>query len=105
TEAIVWQWLRNRQIGGHKFRRQYPVGPYIVDFYCDALKLVVEIDGAAHAYKGDRDAKRERDSCSMGFEVLRISSDRVLQDPDGVIETILLAIERGPLTRSRFARP
>ena len=105
TENIVWQWLRNRNLGKYKFRRQYPIGPYIVDFFCDRLKLVIEIDGAAHAYSGCYDANRELYLRSVGLEVVRIWSDRVLHDPDGARETILLVIERLPLTRSRFAGP
>ncbi|HJT15934.1 MAG TPA: DUF559 domain-containing protein, partial [Thermoanaerobaculia bacterium] len=105
TEKIVWRWLRGRRLGGSKFRRQYPIGRYIVDFYCDALKLVVEIDGAAHASTYDYDHKRERDLRAIGLEILRIDGDRVLHDGDGVLETILLAIRgRLPLTR-RFAAP
>lgn len=101
----MWQWLRGRRLGKWKFRRQYPIGPYIVDFYCDALKLVVEIDGAAHASNGGYDEEREGNLREMGMRILRISSDRVLQDADGVLQTILLAINDLPLTRSRCARP
>ncbi|MGG8896335.1 endonuclease domain-containing protein, partial [Escherichia coli] len=59
-EALLWQRLRGRQ-AGLKFRRQHPVGPYVVDFYCPAVKTVIEIDGQAHdrADRPDRDAARE----------------------------------------------
>jgi YD repeat-containing protein len=58
TEEIVWRWLRNRRFGDWKFRRQYPIGPYIADFYCDALKLVIEIDGETHDYSFEYDERR-----------------------------------------------
>ncbi|HEV8659207.1 MAG TPA: DUF559 domain-containing protein, partial [Thermoanaerobaculia bacterium] len=47
-EARLWSWLRNRRFGDYKFRRQHPIGNYVVDFYCRELKLVIELDGAKH---------------------------------------------------------
>jgi len=54
-ERIVWRWLRDRRFGGWKFRRQYPIGPFIADVYCDPLRLIIEIDGAGHQFKAGSD--------------------------------------------------
>ena len=58
AEELLWAGLRKRQAKGLKFRRQHPIGPYIVDFYCAALRLVVEIDGGYHRERGEEDAER-----------------------------------------------
>ena len=106
-EQIVWRWLRDRRFGNWKFRRQYPIGPYIADFYCDALKLVVEVDGDSHDDELTviDDDHRSRYFARLGIDVVRIENLRVLREADSAADTIVLAIlERLPLTR-RFAPP
>ena len=85
-EVIVWYALRERKMGGWKFRRQHPKGRYVLDFYCDELKLAVEVDGDIHGF-GDqprRDGRRDTWLRLCGIEVLRIPARDVLYDMDGV---------------------
>ncbi|QDT35797.1 endonuclease domain-containing protein [Stratiformator vulcanicus] len=89
-ERVLWNGLRGRRFAGLKFRRQHPIGPYIVDFYCDAKKLVVELDGASHDSRGEYDKARQSWIESEGYKMLRISNDDVLQN----LEESLLAIAK-----------
>lgn len=86
----VWQMVRNRKILGEKFRREYPVGPYTLDFVCLELKLNVEIDGKDHlSLEGrQRDSRRDAYMRELGFEVLRINGFLVTQDPMSVRDEI-----------------
>jgi very-short-patch-repair endonuclease len=88
AEARFWHHARNRAIGGMKFRRQVPVGPYIADFLCLEEMLIVEIDGGQHGE--DSDGKRDAFLRACGYRVLRFwNSD--LADMDAVVGTILAA--------------
>ncbi|MFK2873982.1 endonuclease domain-containing protein [Dyella lipolytica] len=69
AEQKLWYYLRGRRLGGYKFRRQHSVPPYVVDFYCDVKRLVVELDGSQH--NAQVDVKRTRYLESQGLEVLR----------------------------------
>jgi very-short-patch-repair endonuclease len=89
AENYLWRHLRFRQIAGHKFRRQRPLGPYIVDFVCLEKKLVVEVDGGQHAENQTSDVERDMWLRSQGYEVLRFWNDEVLTKIDGVKEVIL----------------
>jgi very-short-patch-repair endonuclease len=71
AERKLWAHLRLRQIGGYKFRRQHPLGPYIVDFVCIEKKLIVEVDGGQHDEKRFYDAKRDKWLEEKGFKVIR----------------------------------
>ena len=105
TEDIVWRWLRNRRFGNWKFRRQYPIGPYIADFYCDLLKLVIEIDGETHDFTFVHDERRAEYFAGLGIEILRIDNRDVLRNSNGAAEAIDAIIARlTPLTR-RVAPP
>ena len=88
-ERMLWQSLRLRP-RGLKFRRQHPIGPYVVDFCCLSLRLVVEIDGAVHDM-GDRpatDDERTRFLKENGYRVLRVSAARVMADAAGAADAI-----------------
>jgi very-short-patch-repair endonuclease len=90
-EVILWQNIRGRQLEGLLFRRQHPMGAYVLDFYCDAAKLAVEVDGAHHTL-GDnpaRDAERDALFAERGIETLRIPAAYVLADPSGPLASIL----------------
>jgi very-short-patch-repair endonuclease len=92
AEARLWQLLRTRP-DGLKFRKQHPAGPYVLDFYCPAAKLAVEIDGVAHEM-GDnpaRDARRDAWLRERGFRVLRIAAFEVKADAGAVVQHILNA--------------
>jgi len=97
TEAseALWQKLRTLQCGGAKFRRQAPIGLYIVDFASFEHRLVVEIDGGQHNMPQGRqhDLKRTAWLKSQGFRVLRFWNDQVLTNIEGVLERILQEIE------------
>ncbi|MFM7927571.1 MAG: endonuclease domain-containing protein, partial [Pirellula sp.] len=82
----VWQWLRDRRICKQKFRREHPIPPYTVDFFCVSLGLIIEIDGQPHlSQEGiSHDRRRDRKLRSMGYEILRIPGYDILRDPASV---------------------
>ena len=82
AERILWHALRNRAFLNLKFRRQTPIGPYIADFFCAELRLVVEVDG------GPRDARRDAWMAAEGFRTLRLWSGDVLTNLPGVLERL-----------------
>ena len=104
-EHHLWQYLRQRP-GGLKFRRQHPVGPYIVDFCCLSARLVVEIDGFAHdtADRPNRDAERDKFITENGYRVLRVSARRVISDVESVVGAIVARTE-SPLHRPMDGPP
>jgi very-short-patch-repair endonuclease len=81
-EVLLWQQIRARKTG-LKFRRQHPVGPYVVDFYCPESRLAIEIDGEAHnrADRPERDERRDAFLTQNGFRILRVAAARILKDP------------------------
>jgi very-short-patch-repair endonuclease len=93
AEHKLWRVLRKRQLGGFRFRRQFPIGPYIVDFLCLEARLVIEVDGSQHdSEQPGRDAVREQWLKSQNFRVLRFWNNEVLTNLDGVTEKILQAL-------------
>ena len=88
-ERILWNHLRNRQLGGLKFRRQQPIGPYVADFYCESARLVVELDGRSHDDHEQADARRDAYMRGLGLVVLRVPNDELLHNREGVLETVL----------------
>jgi len=92
VEQIVWKHLRNRQLYNCKFRRQFPIDPYIVDFVCLELKLIIELDGGQHACRIDYDNQRGLFLEQRGFKVIRFWNNDVIENTEGVLETIRLAI-------------
>jgi very-short-patch-repair endonuclease len=84
--------LRRRQIDGHRFRRQVPIGPYIVDFACLGARLVIEVDGSQHFDEADADRERTEWLEARGYRVLRFWNDEVLQQTDGVLEMVQHAL-------------
>jgi len=96
AESRIWGWLRARRFSEWKFRRQHPIGRYIVDFYSAELKLAIELDGSQHAAEWmiDHESERTRELCSRGIEVLRIPNEMLIRDSESVGESIKAAIER-----------
>ncbi len=92
AEARLWNELKDRQLGGYKFVRQLPIGPYTADFACRISRVVVEIDGSQHA-DNDRDRIRDDFMLSEGWSVLRMWNIDVLKNLRPVCETILAALE------------
>ena len=89
AEVVLWQYLRKGQMG-FRFRRQYPVGPYILDFYCYELNLCIELDGDVHQEFGveTHDEIRTRYLNSLGITVLRYSNKTVFLNVDGILDSI-----------------
>jgi very-short-patch-repair endonuclease len=88
-EKLLWERLRNRKTGS-KFKRQYSIGGYILDFYCAEKRLIVEIDGGIHRNRENQEYDRIRDKYfeDLEYKTLRISNDEVEQDIDRVIKKI-----------------
>lgn len=93
AEKRLWRVLRDRRLGGFKFRRQHPVAAYVLDFYCHAARLAIEIDGAVHddPVRAGYDADRTRALQRAGIRVIRFSNREVLEQVDVVAEAILYA--------------
>ena len=94
AESSLWFELRAHRLGGYHFRRQHPIGPYIVDFVCLESRLVVELDGGQHAESVEYDEARTAFLSSRGFSVIRFWNNQVLTEISGVKEAILLALTR-----------
>jgi very-short-patch-repair endonuclease len=94
AEKKLWRCLRDRQLGGFKFRRQHPLGPFIADFFCAQVNLVVELDGDSHgdrtSYDDHRTKRLERD----GYQVIRFLNDDVFWHLDAVLQVLLDECER-----------
>jgi very-short-patch-repair endonuclease len=95
AEQRLWMGLRGVQLDGHRFRRQVPIGPYIVDFTCLKAHLVIEVDGGQHANATEQDDRRTAWLASQGFRVLRFWDNDVLLQTDSVLETVRNALGRG----------
>ncbi|MFZ5657218.1 MAG: endonuclease domain-containing protein [Pseudomonadota bacterium] len=103
AERALWQRLRTRQLRGWKFRRQVPIGPYIVDFACLEARVIIELDGGHHAGQAERDAARSAHLEQGGFRVLRFWNDQVLTSLGAVLEAIADACSSphpGPLPQA-----
>ena len=90
-EAKLWHFLRNNQVFGLKFRRQYPIGNYIVDFICKECKLIIEVDGGQHNNSKEilKDAERTKFLNTKGYKVLRFWNFEIDNNIDGVYDAIL----------------
>ena len=102
VENQLWYMLRNRGVAGHKFVRQMPIGPYIADFACRELGLIIELDGGQHA-TSTTDARRTAYLNSQGYGVLRFWNTEIVENRDGVLSAILGIIEGTPSPDLRFA--
>lgn len=93
AEQLLWRHLRNRELGGYKFRRQKPIGPFIVDFVCLEKRMVVEVDGGHHASQLDADQERSTYLEKKGFRILRFWNNEVLNETESVLSLILDILE------------
>jgi very-short-patch-repair endonuclease len=96
AERKLWFRLRDRRLRGLKFRRQVTIGPYIVDFCCESARLIVELDGGQHAIQQQQDAKRTETLEAQGYLVLRFWNNDVVQNMDGVLQSILDTLRAVP---------
>ena len=88
AEKLLWRYLRARQLEGLKFRRQQPIGNYIVDFVCFEKGLVIEVDGGQHAIEREKDKERDKWLKGQGLKILRFWNNEVLTNIGGVLEVI-----------------
>ncbi|MBV8685126.1 MAG: endonuclease domain-containing protein [Alphaproteobacteria bacterium] len=95
-ERLLWLELRQRRLEGHKFSRQIPVGPFICDFVCRRLRLVVELDGGQHSAAAEADARRTAFLEAEGYRVIRFWNNDVIENLDGVLRAIDSALEACP---------
>jgi very-short-patch-repair endonuclease len=93
----MWTRVRGRRLGGFKFARQEPIDRYYVDFVCRERRLIIELDGGQYA-ESTEDRHRDRALCALGYRVIRIWNNDVIEDLDGVLERLLSELEKSPLT-------
>ena len=96
SEIILWNFLKDKRLGGYKFRRQYSVGRYVVDFYCPAIKLAIEIDGDSHFIEDapEYDEARQKFIESYGITFLRFTNTEVSRNLQKVLEKILISCKK-----------
>jgi very-short-patch-repair endonuclease len=93
----LWEELRGRRLDGLKFRRQHPVGPFVIDFCCAERRLAIELDGAVHASQRDHDAQREAILTAAGYRVMRFPNGAVLHRLPEVLSAIRSTANEAPL--------
>jgi very-short-patch-repair endonuclease len=91
AEKILWEKLRHLRLNGFQFRRQQIINPYIVDFYCHAKSLAIEVDGDIHDLQQDYDTERSKYLTACGFRMLRVTNDDVKEKLETVLQKILEA--------------
>src|SRR5712672_1027258 len=98
AERVIWYAVRAHRLNGASFRRQTPIGPFIVDFVCHEARLIIEVDGGQHfeSENEKRDARRDRFLASKGFRVLRFNNHDVMTNRQGVVEAIDTALAASP---------
>ncbi|MEM7518128.1 MAG: endonuclease domain-containing protein, partial [Planctomycetota bacterium] len=95
AEQKLWSLLRGRNLCRHKFRRQQPIGPFVVDFVCQERRLILEADGDHHAHSRD-DARRDAWLCKRGYRVMRFWNYEILENTNGVLRDIMKTLESAP---------
>ena len=105
-EVLLWQQLRGRP-NGFRFRRQFPIAGYVLDFACLERRLAIEVDGEVHAMgdRPERDGKRDAMLTDLGFETLRIAAVDVLKNLDGVLQYVIASCESRPLHQPAAGLP
>jgi very-short-patch-repair endonuclease len=93
AEQALWSALKSKQLCGHKFTRQFPLGPYFADFACRSQLLIIELDGSQHQDNADYDQRRDEYMLQSGYSVLRVPSASALNNLGGLCDTILAALE------------
>ncbi|NJD89768.1 MAG: endonuclease domain-containing protein, partial [Betaproteobacteria bacterium] len=96
AENRLWYYLRDRRLSGAKFRRQVPIGPYVVDFLCVTASLIVEADGGQHSERAGYDEERTRYLEARGYRVVRFWNNDVIGNIEGVMQAIAMALTPDP---------
>ena len=99
VEDLLWDELRGRRLDGMKFRRQHPIGPFVVDFCCAERRLAIELDGAVHAVQQEQDAEREAILTAAGYQVIRFPNQAVRERLPDVLQEIRSAAREARLWR------
>jgi type I restriction enzyme M protein len=94
AENLIWQLVRDRRLGGFKFRRQHPVPPYVLDFYCHDARLCIELDGSQHAGQMPYDQKRDTALSAQGIRTLRFWNNEVFSETESVLEAVWVALHQ-----------
>lgn len=94
AERALWNVLRKKNLEGYKFRRQHPIGNYIVDFYCPMKKLAIEVDGGQHSEQEEQDAERTAFFELKGCRVIRFWNKEVLENIQGVVDRIVEELDK-----------
>jgi very-short-patch-repair endonuclease len=97
AEKTLWNLVRSRRLGGFRFLRQVAIDRYFADFVCEAAKVIVELDGAAHDGRENYDERRTETLELFGYVVLRFPNERVLADPGGTADDILAVLRSARL--------
>ncbi|MBI4761126.1 MAG: endonuclease domain-containing protein [Chloroflexi bacterium] len=105
SEAMLWQALRGKKLDGIKFRRQQPIGNFVVDFYNSVYRLVVEVDGSVHDSQIELDRERQTILEQLGLNVLRVKSEDVEKNLSSVLETIRSKINELKMKTSKSPSP
>ena len=95
AEKLFWWHVSNRQFQGAKFKRQVPMGNYIVDFVCHDMKVIVELDGGQHALQEQQDRMRTNELQNQGYQVIRYWNNDVLSNIEGVMKNLAEQMNRG----------
>jgi very-short-patch-repair endonuclease len=99
AEFTLWSRIRARQLDGFKFVRQEPIDRYYVDFVCRERRVIVELDGGQHSERAE-DRQRDAQLRALGYRVIRLWNNDVIENLDGVLATLLSELEKQPLTPS-----
>ncbi|TXH33498.1 MAG: endonuclease domain-containing protein [Rhodospirillaceae bacterium] len=97
AENKLWSLLRRRQIDGHHFRKQVPIGDFVVDFACLKMRLIIEVDGGQHALRQQQDAQRSEYLMKLGYQILRFWNNDILQNPEGVLGRLREALDKASM--------
>jgi adenine-specific DNA-methyltransferase len=108
AEKLLWRWLRNRRFSNYKFRRQHPMGPHVLDFFCEEAQLNIELDGSQHGFPEQKHADVQRDAWleSRGIKVLRFWNSRLRREAQPIRDTIWWTLQqRAPHPLPDYCRP
>jgi len=108
AEKLMWRWLRDRRFSRYKFRRQHPVGDYVLDFFCEEAELNIELDGGHHGFPDQQkhDAERENFLKSRGIKTVRFWNAELRRDAEAVRTSIFAELQkRAPKPLPEYTRP
>ena len=108
AEKLMWRWLRDRRFCAYKFRRQHPVGIYVLDFFCEEARLSIELDGAQHGFPDQQkhDAARAAYLTALGIKELRFWNSHLRRNQQSIRDTIFRELqERAPHPLPAYTRP